>query len=223
MVLPQRILIVDDHPVVRRGLRAMLAGEPWVEAVFEAATVAEAIREAVTHQVDVIAMDVSLPDGDGIDATAVILRRRPEAQVLILTLANEEEMVNRALRAGARGYVLKDTDPDTVVDALRTVAGGGLVMGPKINSSVFSGRPISPVDLPPPFDQLTTRERDIIRLLVAGESNAEIARDLGVSEKTVRNQLSAIFSKLKVADRTQAALLAQKNGIVAEPVRPRPR
>ena len=223
MVQSRRILIVDDHPVVRRGLRAMLAGEEWVEAVYEAATVAEAVREAVSNNVHVIAMDVVLPDGDGIDATVTILRRCPDVRVLILTLNSDENVVARALRAGARGFVLKDTDPDTVIDALRTVAGGGLVMGPKINSSLLFGQSAAGASLPPPFDQLTTRERDIVVRLVNGESNAEIARGLRVSEKTVRNRLSTVFVKLKVTDRVQAALLAQRNGITAESGRPIPR
>jgi DNA-binding NarL/FixJ family response regulator len=221
--LPRRILIVDDHPVVRRGLRAMLEGEPWVEAVLEASTVAEAVREAVTGKVNVIAMDVTLPDGDGIDATRQILRRRPDAYVLIITWANDEDLVARALQAGARGYVLKDTDPDIVVDALRTVAGGSLVMGPKIGAALVTGAQRSPADPPAPFDQLTTREMDIVALLVDGESNAGIAKRLNVTEKTVRNQLSTVFSKLNVSDRTQAALLAQRNGISADTIRPRTR
>jgi two-component system, NarL family, nitrate/nitrite response regulator NarL len=217
----RRILIVDDHPIVRRGLRAMLAVEPWVEDVFEAATVEEAVREAVCQRVDVIAMDVELPDGNGVDATRTILRRCPDARVLILTYTNDEDVVDRAMRAGAAGYVLKETDPDDVVDALRIVGNGGRVMGPKISSSL-QGRHQLPADLPPPFNKLTTRELDIVVRLECGDSNATIAKHLGVSEKTVRNALSTVFNKLAVADRTQAALLAQRYGITADLFRPRP-
>lgn len=210
---PQRILVVDDHPVVRRGLRAMLEGEQWVKEVLEAATVAEAVRQAVTHQVDVVAMDVTLPDGDGIDATRLILSRCPGTCVLIVTFHDDEDRVARALRAGARGYVLKDTEPDTVVDALRTVASGGVVLGPKVGPDVLATLQRAPAALPPPFDALTPRERDILAGLVRGESNARIAARIGLSEKTIRNQLSAVFTKLGVSGRVQAALRAREAGV----------
>lgn len=213
MVQSRRVLIVDDHPVVRRGLRAMLEGEPWVEQVSDAATMADAIREAISGQVHVIAMDVALPDGDGVEATRRILLGLPDAKVLMLTMSDDEDVVARAMRAGAKGYVLKDTDPDTVVDALRTVAAGGVVFGPRIGPALLTTLRRTPASLPPPFDQLTTREREILARLSSGDSNAQIARHLGVSEKTVRNQLSMVFSKLGIADRVQAALLARDAGI----------
>ncbi|MGH3932349.1 MAG: response regulator [Pseudonocardiaceae bacterium] len=208
-----RVLIVDDHPVVRRGLRAMLEGEPWVEEVAEAATVAEAIKEAAIRQVHVVAMDVALPDGDGIDATRTILRAHPDTHVLVLTMADDEDVIVRAFEAGARGYLLKDTDPETVIDSLRTVAAGGVVLGPRIAVAIFMAAKRQPSRRPPPLDQLTEREYEILTLLAAGESNARIARQLGLSEKTVRNQLSRVFSKLGVADRVQAALLARGMGV----------
>jgi len=213
MTQGRRVLIVDDHPVVRRGLRAMLEGEEWVSEVVEAATAADAVRLAVAERAEVIAMDVALPDGDGVEATRRILRARPEAQVLVVTMADDEEVVARALRAGARGYVLKDTDPDTIVDALRTVAGGGVVLGPRIGPALLTTLRRAPADLPPPFDQLTARERAILARLSCGDSNSRIARHLGLSEKTVRNQLSVVFTKLGVADRVKAALLARDAGI----------
>lgn len=206
-----RVLVVDDHPVVRRGLRALLAGESWVDEVGEAATVADAMRDTLDRPAQLTVMDVSLPDGDGVDATRRIMQARPDAKVLMVTMSDDEEIVTRALRAGARGYVLKDTDPDVVVDALRTVAGGGLVLGPRIDTTLVAG-PRRPVGPPPPFDRLTDRERHIAARLARGESNARIARHLGLSEKTVRNQLSAIFAKLGVGDRVQAALLARDTG-----------
>jgi two-component system nitrate/nitrite response regulator NarL len=201
----------------------MLESEPWVEDVFEASSVAEAVREAVSHGVHVVAMDVELPDGDGIEATSTLLRRCPQARVLVLTYANDEETVDRAMRAGAQGYLLKETDPDDVVDALRIVANGGRVMGPKISSDLLRGRHRSPGDLPPPFNRLTTRELGIVVRLAGGDSNAAIARHLNVSDKTVRNALSTVFDKLGVADRTQAALLAQRHGITADVLPPDPR
>ncbi|MFJ6199274.1 response regulator [Micromonospora sp. NPDC092111] len=208
-----RVLIVDDHPVVRRGLRMMLEGESWVDDVVEAATCAEAVSIALTEQVEVVAMDVALPDGDGVEATRRIVQARPETRVLMLTMADDEDVVSRSLRAGARGYVLKDTDPDVIIDALRTVAGGGLVLGPRVGPQVLTSLQRQPVELPPPFNQLTPRERDILRYLSAGETNARIARRFGLSEKTVRNQLSAVFAKLGVGDRVQAALLARDAGL----------
>jgi DNA-binding NarL/FixJ family response regulator len=206
------VLIVDDHPVVRRGLRAMLDGEPWVAEVLEAATVSEALRQAITQPVDVIAMDLVLPDGDGIEATRRILQARPGTQILILTMADDEDLAARALRAGARGYVPKLTDPDAVVDALRAIAGGNIVLGPSIAPTMLAALQQRPI-APPPFDQLTIREREILVQLSKGDSNAQIARHLGVSEKTIRNQLTSIFAKLGVADRIQAVILARDAGI----------
>lgn len=209
----QRILIVDDHPVVRRGLRTMLEGEAWVAEVAEASTVSEAMAVAVSNKSQVIAMDIALPDGDGIDATSRILRACPDASVLILTMADDEDAVTRALRAGARGFVLKDTDPDLVIDALRIIACGGVVLGPRIGPSLLANLQRTPAELPAPFDRLTARERAILAGLASGHGNARIAHRLGLSEKTVRNQLSIMFTKLGVADRVQAALLARDTGV----------
>jgi two-component system nitrate/nitrite response regulator NarL len=192
----------------------MLEGEPWVSQVWEAASVEEAVREAVTCQADVIAMDVVLPDGDGVDATRRILEACPDAAVLMLTMADDDEIVSRALSAGARGFLLKDTDPDMVLDALRTVASGGVVLGPKVGPTVLTALRRAPAVLPPPFDRLTSRELEIVNRLAVGDSNAQIARQLNVSEKTIRNQMSAVFSKLNVSDRVQAALLARDAGIL---------
>jgi len=213
-VLPRcRVLIVDDHPVVRRGLRAMLEGEEWVESVVEAATVDEAVRMAVSHKVQVVAMDIQLPDGDGIEATRRIVSLCPGVRVLIVTLYDDKDRVARALRAGARGYVLKDTEPDTIVDALRTVADGGVVLGPKVGPEVLTTLQGTPAQLPPPFDKLTGQERKILAGLVRGATNAEIGRGLRLNEKTVRNYLTGVFEKLGVDSRVQAALRARDAGI----------
>ena len=206
---PCRVLIVDDHPVVRRGLRMMLEAEQWVDDVVEAATVAEAVKEATARPAQVVAMDVMLPDGDGVDATRRILLVHPQTRVLILSMTGDDEVVARALQAGARGYVLKDQDPDELVTALRTVASGGVVLGPSIGPRLLTDLRRGPAALPAPFDQLTPREREIVARLAAGDNNARIARYLGLNEKTVRNYLSVIFAKLGVADRVQAALLVR--------------
>jgi two-component system, NarL family, nitrate/nitrite response regulator NarL len=167
-----RVLIVDDHPVVRRGLRAMLQDEAWVADIAEAESVAGSVREAITQRSQVVAMDLVLPDGDGIDATKRILQAVPDAKVLMLTLTDDEETVTRALCAGARGYLLKDTDPDTVVDALRTVASGGTVLGPRVTVELTAaGQRAAP--LAPPFDQLTDREREVLVQLRAAVRTLE--------------------------------------------------
>ncbi|HEY0358321.1 MAG TPA: response regulator transcription factor [Mycobacteriales bacterium] len=211
----RRVLIVDDHPIMLRGLRTMLEGEPWVEAVFEARTVADAVKEAVTRRTQVIAMDIELRDseGDGIEATRRIVRALPEVKILMVTMKDDDGLVSRAIEAGARGYVLKDVDPETLIDALRTVAGGGVVLGPKVGLAALTVAQRPAGALPPPLDRLTPRELEILTLLAAAETNARIARQLGLREKTVRNQLTSVFTKLGVADRTEAALLAHKLGL----------
>ena len=190
----------------------MLDGEPWVAEVLEAATASEALRQAVTQSVDVIAMDLVLPDGDGIEATRRILAARPACRIVMLTMSDDEDVVINALRAGAAGFVVKDDDPDVVIDALRTAGNGGVVLGPSVTASVLSGVGRAK-ELPAPFDRLTPREREIVGHLLSGEANAEIARHLNVSEKTIRNQLTAVFAKIGVADRTQAVLRARDVGM----------
>ncbi|GGK21459.1 DNA-binding response regulator [Pilimelia terevasa] len=209
MLSDLRVLVVDDHPVFRRGLGALLHLEPWVAQVAEASTVADALREATGCRPHVVAMDLALPDGDGIEAAGRLLKLVPGVRVLILTMTRDAGVAARALRTGVHGYVVKDADPDLVVEALRTVAAGGSVLGPGLGPALLTG----PAGPPAPFDRLTSRERDILRRLAAGASNARIAHALGLSEKTVRNQLSAVFAKLGVADRVQAALLARDAGL----------
>ena len=207
------VLVVDDHPVFRRGLCAVLAGESWVRDVVEADCVREAVRCAADETVDVVAMDVGLPDGDGIDATRRILATRPGLAVLMVTMTDDQDTVARALRAGARGYALKETDPETLVDALRTVAQGGVVLGPRVGPAVLDALRAAPATLPAPLDRLSARERQLLEQLTRGRSNAQIGRALGISEKTVRNQLSTVFTKLEVGDRVSAALLARDLGL----------
>jgi len=210
-----QVLVVDDHPVFRRGLVTLLAGESWVDEVHEAATVADAVRAATEQRVDAVAMDVRLPDGDGIEATAAVLRARPGAAVLLLTMVGDPEMVVRGLRAGARGYVLKDSDPDLVGRALRVVRDGGLVLGPGVADDALTTLRLPPAETPAPFDRLTPRELDVVGHLAEGHTNQRIARDLGVHEKTVRNVVSEILAKLHAADRVEVALQAREAGLAA--------
>ncbi|GAB3249829.1 response regulator transcription factor [Kineosporia babensis] len=216
MLKDQCLLIVDDHGVVRRGLRSLLAGTEWVGEVHEAATVAEAQQLATLHPIDVVAMDINLPDGDGIEATRRILRARPTAKVLIISMDQDDATVSRALDAGACGYMLKLTEPpDLLVDALRTAAGGARVLGPDVElprPAPLAGRHRR--SLPAEMDQLTDRELEILVLVAKGCANLEIAQHLHLSEKTIRNQMTGIFAKLGVADRVKAALLAQKAHLV---------
>lgn len=214
MKAPQRVLIVDDHPILLRGLRATLEGEPWVGEVVQATTVASAVKEAVTRKPDLVVMDVRLPDGDGIEATRRILRVLPEATVLILTMDGDNDLVAQALDAGAHGFLLKDLDASDLAASLRAVAGGSVVLGPNVEPTLTTSPRGGPRRLPP-LDRLTDRELQVLSLLAASATTARIAHELGVTEKTVRNQLTAIFSKLGVADRVQAALLAHRLGLMS--------
>jgi len=205
------VLIVDDHPIFRQGLRALLVQERWVGAIDEAATVAEAVRTVTQRPVDLVSLDVHLPDGRGTDHVGRLLRIRRGLRVLMLTGDAGEATVAAAVGEGAHGYLLKDDDPDDVVAALRTVAAGGFVLGPRVPHTLAAQR--GPAPLAPPLDKITPRERDLLVYLTAGRGNAEIAQRLGLAEKTVRNQMSFLFDKIGVNDRTNAAILARRSGL----------
>jgi two-component system nitrate/nitrite response regulator NarL len=221
MALSRHVLVVDDHPILRRGLLALLEPLPWVASITEASTVADALAAFRQGPVDLVAMDVGLPDGDGVEATRRLLSAHPRLAVLIISLSGDDEVVARALSAGARGYVLKDAAPHVVVDALRTVAEGGVVLGPGINPGALrspgSGGHPAVQKLPPPFDALTPRELQILSGIAAGKTNERIAREVGVTPKTIRNQVSTVMAKLGVSGRVQAALLARDAGVVPRP------
>lgn len=205
---PRTVLLVDDHPLLRRGLAALLALEGWVGRVVEAATVRDGARVAVLEGADVAVVDLGLPDGDGVELVRR-LRRAPGCPVLVLTMTRDSPAaVQECLDAGATGYVLKDTPPDAVVRAVRTVLDGGLVLGPNVSL----GAPAR-ARLPAPLDRLSPTELRLLGLIAAGRSNPEIAREVGMAEKTVRNRVSEILRRLGVADRVQAALLARDLGL----------
>lgn len=209
------VLVVDDHPVVRRGLAAILALEDWVARVVEAASVREGAVVGATEAADVAVVDLGLPDGDGVELVRR-LRRAPGCPVLVLTMTRDEGAVRACLAAGAGGYLLKDSPPDAVVRAARTVLDGGLVLGPEVAGAA---RPASTriAPLPPPLHRLAPAELRLLCLLAEGRTTPRMAAELGVTEKTVRNRVAVLLSTLGVEDRVQAALLAREKGLLDGP------
>ena len=207
-----RVLLADDHPLVRDGLKAALAGLPDVKVVAEAATGSAAIREALLHRPDVVVMDLQMPDTNGIEATRELARALPSAAVLVLTMFDDDDSVFAAMRAGARGYVLKGAEQQEIARAISAVAAGEAIFGPGVATRVLAYFAAPPRAVSP-FPELTAREREVLDLLAAGHNNQQIAQRLGLSAKTVANHLSAIFAKLQVADRTQAILRARDAGL----------
>lgn len=209
-----RVLIADDHTLFRDGLRALLASISDIEVVGEAASGKEALRLAIEHQPDVILMDIQMPDLNGIEATRQILRTSPHVGIIILTMFQDDDSVFAAMRAGARGYVLKGADQSVLLRAVRAVANGESLFSPEIATRLMqffaSLEPVSRSEL---FPELTEREREILSYIADGHTNAEIAEKLVISMKTVRNHVSNIFSKLQVADRAQAAIRAREAGL----------
>jgi DNA-binding NarL/FixJ family response regulator len=207
-----RVLVADDHPLVRAGLQAALAPLPDVDVVAEATTGSEAIREAVLHRPDVVVMDLQMPDLNGIEATRELRRVVPSAAVLVLTMFDDDDSVFSAMRAGALGYVLKGAEQQEIARAIAAVAAGEAIFGPAVATRVLAYF-ATPPRTPTPFPELTTREREVLDLIAAGRNNHQIAEVLTLSGKTVANHISAIFAKLQVADRTQAILRARDAGL----------
>ena len=209
-----RILIADDHPVFRYGLRALLQAELAAEVVGEAMTGEEAIALAISLQLDVILMDLNMPGINGIEATRRILATHPHINILVLTLSDDDDSVFAAMRAGARGYLLKGAEGDETVRAIHAVSSGEAIFSPSIARRLMqyfgTPRPTAP---PQAFPDLTEREREILRLIAQGYTNTAIAEQLVLSPKTVRNHVSNIFSKLQVADRAGAIIRARDAGL----------
>lgn len=195
-----RVLVVDDHPIVREGLSSLLATVADMTVVGEAADGDTAVRLAVEHRPDVVLMDLNLPGVPGLEATRRIARDAPGSAVVVLTMVDDDDTVLAAMRVGARGYLLKGAGQDQLVGAIRTVAEGGAVFGPGVARSVLAGSARTD-----PASRLTAREAEILALVGDGRTNAEIARELSVSLKTVQNHVSRILTKMQVRDRTQAA------------------
>jgi DNA-binding NarL/FixJ family response regulator len=207
-----RVVIADDHPVVRDGLSALLGSVPAVDVAGLAANGREAVQAAVTLRPDVLIMDVQMPELTGVEAAAEISRVAPDVAVLMLTMFDDDYSVLAAMRAGARGYVLKGAQQDEIVRAIQAVAAGEAIFGPGIARMVL-GLVAAPPAEQEPFGELTTREREVLDLIAAGARNAEIARRMSIAPKTVANHISAIFTKLQIADRGEAIILAREAGL----------
>jgi DNA-binding NarL/FixJ family response regulator len=209
-----RVLLADDHPTFRRGLRALLDSLEGIEVVGEAPDGEAVVEMARELTPDVVVMDLNMPGTNGVEATRRIVAELPGVAVLVLTMLDEDESVFAAMRAGARGYVVKGADTEDVLRALESVARGNAVFGPAVASRVLSylSSPLSARD-PVLFPELSDREREVLELVARGMSNGDIARTLVVSPKTVRNHVSNVFTKLQVADRAEAIVRARKAGL----------
>lgn len=211
---PIRVLVADDHALYREGVRKMLSAASDIEIVGEAVSGDDAIAQALALQPDVILMDLKMPGRNGIEATRRILYASPRIGVLVLTMFETDETVFAAMRAGARGYLLKDVDQEEVLRAVKAVNRGEAIFSPAIAERLihyFAALRPSAADLA--FPELTDREREILHLIAQGHSNTEIAERLLLSIKTVQNHVSNIFSKLQVADRAQAIVRARDAGL----------
>ncbi len=213
-----RVLIVDDHRMVRGGLRGFLSGEPGLAVVGEAQTGEEAIAAAASLCPDVVLMDLIMPGMGGTAAIGVLRASHPETKIMALTSFADDAHVFPALEAGANGYLLKDIDPDALVAAIRAVHAGESPLDPEVAKRLLSRfqhpAAASAAAQGPMHETLTEREMDVLRLLAQGKSNKEIARALFIGDRTVKSHLSAVFQKLDVTDRTQAALYAVRHGLV---------
>ena len=208
-----RVVIADDHPVFRDGLLALL--ESWqAEVVGLAADGVEVLDLVLEHQPDAVVMDINMPKMSGIEATRRIRDAAPHVKVLVVTMHEDDDSLFAAMRAGAVGYLLKGATPAEITAAVAQVAAGGLVLGPGVASRVrdyFAGRVPTPAHNP--FPELTQRERELLELVAAGLDNASIATRLGITHKTVKNHVSNIFTKLRVADRAHAIIRARDAGL----------
>jgi len=209
-----RVLIVDDHTIVRKGIRALLAEIEGIEVVGEADNGQEAVAQAETLHPDVILMDLAMPKMDGIEATRQIKASQPESRILVMTSFAADDQVFPAIKAGALGYLLKESAPEDLVQAIRQIHRGESSLHPTIARKVLQ-EITHPADRPPTPNPLTEREAEVLRLVAQGLSNQDIARKLNISDPTVRTHVSNILSKLYLATRIQAALYALREGLVS--------
>jgi DNA-binding NarL/FixJ family response regulator len=209
-----RVLVADDQSMVRAGFRMLLAGEEDIEVVAEASNGLEAVSKAARFHPTIVLMDIRMPELDGLEATRRILAADPAARILILTTFDLDEYIYEGLRAGASGFVLKDEPPEQLLAAIRTVAAGDALLSPTITRRVIKQFARIPrPETPKGVDELTAREREILRLIVDGLSNAEIGEKLYISDTTVKTHVTHILQKLNLRDRVQAVVLAYQTGL----------
>jgi DNA-binding NarL/FixJ family response regulator len=212
-----RVVVVDDHPIVRSGMAALLASDPAFDVVATAGTVAEALQlTEPSHDAptpDLAVIDLRLPDGDGVDLAVALRRRWPDLKVLVLTMHAEDDSVMRALAAGLHGYVLKDADPEAILAAVHQVTAGALVIGRGADAGVRAAANNEPPTSSGALATLNTREREILELLASGLATAQVASRLYLAPKTIRNRLSEILDKLGVSTREEAIQLARTAGL----------
>jgi DNA-binding NarL/FixJ family response regulator len=204
-----RVALADDHRVVRVGLEQLLGTFDDVELVGSADGGEAAVEQATAQKPDVLLLDLSMPDLDGIEVTRRVAAASPGTRVVLFTSFSDRGQILQALDAGAIGYLLKDAEPEAIHDALRAAARGESPLAPKAAAELLASR----AERPTADVELTGRERDVLRLVIAGDANKQIARKLGISEKTVKGHLTNLFQRIGVQDRTQAALWAERNGI----------
>ena len=218
-----RVLVADDQSMVRAGFRMLLADEKEIEVVAEASNGLEAVDKAARFDPTVVLMDIRMPELDGLEATRRILAADPNARILVLTTFDLDEYVYEALRAGASGFVLKDDSPEQLIAAIRTVASGDALLSPTVTKRVIQRFARMPLPTPPKeLDELSEREQDVFRLMARGLSNAEIGRELFISETTVKTHVTHILQKLGLRDRVQAVVLAYQSGLLEPPTEKAP-
>lgn len=213
-----RVLVADDHPVMRHGLAALLESLDGIEVVAQAADGAAAIREATLHRPDVALLDLQMPGVDGFEALHGLARAVPQTRVCVLTMMHDDDSLFAAMRAGASGYLLKGAEQEDIERAVRGIAAGEAVFGPGVAQRVLAKLTVSGPG-PEPFPELTRREHDVLELLAAGLPPRAVAAQLTVSPKTVANLVSSILNKLQLTDRSQAAILAREAGLGHNPPR----
>ncbi len=208
-----RVLIADDHPVFRDGLATLLEPNPGIEVVARAADGVEAVALAAEHRPDVVVMDIQMPELNGIEATRRILAAQPEVGVLVFTMGEDDGTLLSAMRAGARGYLVKGASQEEVTRAITSVQAGGVVFGASLASRIGELLTPTPARQAAEFPMLTEREREILDLIAAGKNNGQIASELYLAPKTVRNNVSAILSKLQATDRAEVIIRAREAGL----------
>ena len=211
---PITVLLVDDHALVRQGVRAFLKTQSDIDVVAEAGSGEEAVRLAAEHAPDVALVDLIMPGMDGVEATRRLKARSPRTNVVVLTSYHDDEHVFPAIQAGALSYILKEVGPQELADAVRKAASGEAVLHPRVATRVVSELHGARRGEPNVFHDLSDRELEVLKLIAEGLSNADISRRLFISEKTTKNHVSNILSKLHLADRTQAAVYAWRQGVV---------